>query len=416
MPPEVYYAVRDQCQEALRGLFKTVTTPIEGPAKTDHGDVDVLVAEERNADTADWHGLLDAIKTALGAEHAIYRPAGTSSHFVVPWPTDISDIPTSSPVDRQRYIQVDVRICTTTTYLRWVEFRHAHGDLWSTLGYSLRPVGLTADDEALWLRVPEIEASERLRARIRLTDDPAEVLSFLGMDPERYWKGPFDSVADMFEYVASYRWFCVHADDSENGAETRRQDEVDGETVPTLRSRDRRRLLSRPVFCAWLESFLPACRATGRFVRPREGPASHTADDHQYALLLRDHVRDEAFSRFGPEVAADYSARLKDWTLQRQRDDMWRQVIQDGIPDADSLDPQYRGCLISALKKIVLAGDSELGIVPDRPLQDDGIYDIDLVMEFVQSKWELVGKAAWERQLARARENMTRKAQAGAKK
>lgn len=42
MRPEAYRTIRDRCQKKLRELFVVVATPIEGPAKADHGDSELI--------------------------------------------------------------------------------------------------------------------------------------------------------------------------------------------------------------------------------------------------------------------------------------------------------------------------------------------------------------------------------------
>ena len=303
MPQAVYAQVRANCHAALRELFVYVATPIEGPAKLDYGDLDVLVAGERRSifpskpDDATTprtpRELMAAIKAALGAQYAIIDRTNTTANFAIPWPADLHSnqrasgyvllnsqqplISAKSEADhpdlRGWYVQVDVRICKDSDCLCWVSkcdvnkvqwsngsltnvwcvtqalFRHAHGDIWNLLGSTIRPFGLTIDEDALWLRIPEIEKADRKRARVMLTDDPVEVLHFLGMKVEGFWSEPFDSIDALFDYVTTYRLFFVWPET---------EDVVDGdgacvegtggeEGLKKLRSKDRRRMNGRPV-------------------------------------------------------------------------------------------------------------------------------------------------------------------------
>lgn len=262
MPSSVYREVRDRCHAALRKLFLCVATPIDGPAKKDYGDIDILVALEKRlvfpvatapvqaapdqvASPGRGDDMLALIREALGAERMIIERGGMAANLAIPWPEDLlaisgsdGDAPVATGTDitmtedcyvpkqqetqpqrqtesdqqeqQTRHIQVDVRICASVQQLQWALFKHAHGDLWNLVGSTIRPLGLTVDEEALWLRIPEIETFHRSRAKVLLTADPAAVLAFLGMSAEaKYWEEPFGSVEGLFDYVASCRWFWV---------------------------------------------------------------------------------------------------------------------------------------------------------------------------------------------------------------
>jgi len=138
MPPDVYRKVRDDCHAALRKVFTYVATPIEGPGKKDHGDIDVLVAGERRlsfpAEAQDTEprslpDLFAAIKGVLRVNHS--NTVGNAGNFAIPWPAEsdgLSAIPTGSAdveangeeTNRPRHIQVDVQICRDFDGLTWV--------------------------------------------------------------------------------------------------------------------------------------------------------------------------------------------------------------------------------------------------------------------------------------------------------
>lgn len=60
----------------------------------------------------------------------------------------------------------------------------------------------------MFLRIPEIEKYDRNKAMIFLTDEPARVLDFIGLSPERFFQ-KFRSQDEMFEYAAGCRMFWV---------------------------------------------------------------------------------------------------------------------------------------------------------------------------------------------------------------
>ncbi|KAJ2983431.1 hypothetical protein NUW58_g6248 [Xylaria curta] len=217
MPPDVYRAVRDRCQEKLRELFLVVATPIEGPAKTSFGDIDLFVAWRRDEvfpsarpPSEPHESTRDAIYRVLGATKCKIEEA---MMLAIPWPSDFaypneetkgqSD---SSPREnafegaqgsadniRPPCIQVDVHVCGTLDKLQFMLFKHAHGDLWNILGSTIRALGLTIDEKALYIRIPEIEETDKKKARVPLSTDPSEILSFLGLSVgSKEWEQPFD--------------------------------------------------------------------------------------------------------------------------------------------------------------------------------------------------------------------------------
>ncbi|KAJ8111554.1 hypothetical protein ONZ43_g5593 [Nemania bipapillata] len=227
MNPDVYRAVRDRCQEKLRGLFVVVASPIEGPAKTSFGDIDLFVAWERKdylpplepaSPGEPTETPMDAIYRVLGAIRCKSSNKNVAS-MAIPWPEDFpySDVETKTePLPetstnesvgernndegekqvsepKRPCIQVDLHICETLEYLQWMLFKHAHGDLWNLLGSMIRPFGLTIDEVALYVRIPEIEELDKKQAKVELSRDPVSILRFLGLDFGAEWEEPFAS-------------------------------------------------------------------------------------------------------------------------------------------------------------------------------------------------------------------------------
>jgi hypothetical protein len=385
MPPEVYKFMKERCQTVLRRYFLCTATPIEGPAKKDFGDIDILVCWPHPPLKSHLNSLphsrsqidhIPLIERALGAEKLIRQTK--MGNFAVPWPDDL--LPTPGEDEPRRFIQVDVRICSNLAELQWMLFKHAHGDIWNIIGATIRPYGLTADETALWLRVPEIETYNRKGSKILLTSDPSEVLSFLGMEVNGFWEEAFESLRDMYEYAASCRMFWVHQEDGTDG---------DG-VIATLKANDRRRRNTRPGFRLWMDEFLPACREQGRFLREQ---------------ITREQIRVEAVDRFA--VRDEYATRLDDFIRDRRRETVWNTVIKGFISELPEMDPLYRGCLLKGLRKIVMEGDTSYGIEPTTPLKNaDGIFVLENVWKFVSENHERVGQAGLDRHQQQYREKM----------
>jgi len=284
--------------------------------------------------------------------------------------------------------------------LRWllqILYKHAHGDLWNLLGSTIRPFGLTVDEEALWIRIPEIERFDRKKAKVCLSRDPVEILHFLGMKVEGYWAKPFKSVEALFDYATTCRLFYVR-ETPDNDAEAEGNDfgVVGGEEGRRkLRSNDRRRMKGRPVYRRWINEFIPQLRAEGKFIRQSSNTSIATA---------RAMVRDEAFARFFVEV--EYNKRLKEWQLKRDEEQM-KALIKDLVPS--TMDPQRRACLVSALRKIIMEEESSFGFSIPRLKDADGLYNTDAVRAFIREDMGDVARVAWAMQQQRALEAMQKK-------
>lgn len=131
-------------------------------------------------------------------------------NFAIPWPGQtILKVEDESLVEyevegrKKLYIQVDIHICPDYRTFRWEYFHNAHGDLWNILGSTIRRFGLTVNNNGMFIRIPDIEFHDKKKSMIFLTEEPAVILAFLGLDGSKWFKG-FDSREDMFEYAARY--------------------------------------------------------------------------------------------------------------------------------------------------------------------------------------------------------------------
>ncbi|KAI0965139.1 hypothetical protein F4678DRAFT_453528 [Xylaria arbuscula] len=429
MRREVYRAVCDRCQKVLRELFVAVATPIQGPAKTTFGDIDLFVAWSRN-DISPSSNTAPSGASPNARKEAVYRALGAICHksdnphtasMVIPWPKDfphpiaeatVSLIPKSSKDEvragekddkdaglssdytKEVGIQVDIHICETLDHLQWMLFKHAHGDLWNLLGSMIRRFGLTIDEVGLYLRIPEIEDIDKKKAKVLLSTDPEEILQFLGLRFDgKQWEEPFASENDVYEYAATCRLFWVKPEDGTAANDGDEEDDDieahggggDGVIAEKrkLKSNDRRRMTYRPVFKKWIEEYLPSCRASGRFAS---------------TPYTRDEVKHQAFAYF-PGVELIYATRLTTWRIERQRQTLWREVIKPAVPT--DLEAEKRSCCASALKKILLNGDASFdGIVAPSTLRacdgsGNGLFDEQAVRAWVVEMWPKVLETAW---------------------
>lgn len=347
----------------------------------------------------------EAVCRVLGAIKSKSENESTAT-LAIPWPKDFpyssNEAQTNGPESDQNdvkspakpkplCIQVDIHICATLEHLQWMLFKHAHGDLWNLLGTTIRPCGLTIDEVGLYVRIPEVEEFDKKKAKVLLSTEPAEILRFLGLRfDDKQWEEPFGSDEAVFEYAATCRLFWAKTKDASNdNGDEEKEKEGSGAAVGAdkrkLKSNDRRRMAFRPLFRKWVDEYLPACRASGRFAT---------------APPTRDEVREQAFAYFAG-TASTYAAQAREWRIGRQQATLWRDVIKPAVPES-GLDVNRRSCTTAALKKIILQGDEVGGIVAPPTLRcrdddddDDGLFDEAAVRLWVEANWRRVMDVAW---------------------
>lgn len=387
MPPAVYFYVRQRCLTILSQFYTNLCVPIEVPAKFSYGDIDILVCGPlRPCPT-----LIADIGLALGAARIITPPASAPNlpiHLALPWPTvdelpNLGDDPAldaaepdSLKTGQNRFIQLDLDPLPDYPAFRFQAFTNAHSGLLTLLGTPLRHAGLVLNDSSLCLRIPSIETG-RKRATVPLTADRDQILDFLSMDKDKYWK-MFESVEEMFKYTASCRFFTTKR--SETGAEGDEQAENE---LKKVRHRDRHNH-RRPVYVNWREEFVPRACETGSY--DRDVPS-------------RDEVRQEAFALW-PEARGAYEAKVKAFEIGKQQEEVGT-TIAAGVPvdvEALGLPLGTRGLAVKGLKKIIFDQDVSDGLTPEKPFRGpDGVWDVESVREFVRTNWKEVGRIGMER-------------------
>lgn len=400
MSQEVYEKALEQSQAILRKFYYKVASAIEGPGKTTYGDVDIVVAlplEDSSFSTREL--VTDRLEQALNAidkkflDHHIIT-------FAVPWPhvstvgasgvgTGVEALAESTNTASEKwYVQVDVHICKDKHEFDWELFHSAHGDLWNILGTMIRRFGLTVNNHALFLRIPEIEHFNRKKSMVFLTDDPAKILDFLGLDQEKWWKR-FSTPQEMFEYAATCRMFWVPdiVKDEEGGGivvidvegdvEVEKDQKSGTEGRKKLKHNERQRMAKRPIFQAWFDEFIPRCREEGKF-----GDVE----------LTREGIRAEVFEKFGVDVEEVYNTRLHDWRFAQHLVELVNNGIKGNIP-LEGVDGQMRSAAVKVLKDIIIKGELYNGSVPEAAKKDEnGFYDLEMVKRFVAENWMDAGR------------------------
>jgi hypothetical protein len=230
MPTPVYNSVKSRLLASLRRHFKYADSPIPGPAKIDHGDIDIFVCDafdEKSQDPA-------TLAKIVGAKQW-QRKGGGLVQLVVEWPeegtcnsmrpnAELEENPgnstasiasdgssnitslSSAPAAEKRYIQLDITILQSHSSFTWQVFLNSHSDLWPIIGSLLRRHGLTARPAGFYIHIPEILPHNRDKSLVKITEDPSLVLKYLELDEDTYWKGEFDTRDDLCAYVATVKF------------------------------------------------------------------------------------------------------------------------------------------------------------------------------------------------------------------
>lgn len=348
MPPEIYDQVRASTHALLRKYYTQVDSPIEAPGKETYGDVDILVSGplDPSFDPAITHVLtvMENIAKLLKAKKWI-RDGTPTANFAISWPRQ------ENGEDSEKYVQLDIHICHSDEVVQWQLFHMAHGDLWNILGSTIRRYGITVNNRGMFLRIPEIEALDRKKSMVFLTVHPSEILEFLGLKEEDWWK-PFKSREEMFEYAAGCRMFYVKeikSDGELEGDMIVEVGDIEGqeggeEGKRKLKHNDRQRMFKRPIFAEWIDEFIPKCREEGRFGNTK---------------ITREEIRGGAFEQFG--VKEEFEKKQKEWILIRHKDGLWREVIKGCVPE--DIEPSLRAASIRTLKKVIMEREPYNGVV-----------------------------------------------------
>ncbi|CAF9928104.1 MAG: hypothetical protein GOMPHAMPRED_004588 [Gomphillus americanus] len=249
MSSDLYYSLRDQYVGLLSQLFQYVASPMPGPGKTSHGDIDILVTAFHNESTT---------KVASFGSETLHNPAKEAivdllNPVGILHESETLNLALPHPELPNSYIQLDVHIVPTVRQWHWLLFTHSYGDAFNLICTSLHKLGLAGTDKGLFARDAEIEIHDGKKSRIFLTDDPTSVLTFLHLNPSDWLpapnsqtyspKQPFSSSTDLFHAISRMRYFSTNH-------------------FSRLRPSDRHRLGKRELYTTFMDTFLPAMLAT----------------------------------------------------------------------------------------------------------------------------------------------------------
>lgn len=386
MPTSVYHHVLQQVENKLSNHFIYVDHPEEAPGKTSHGDLDVLICHSKSQHPVSG----DFLARILGASAWKRTPGNSEIHLALPWPeqdldsdqASVRDLENTmqglrvsnnthtdeaSPmVQKQKYIQADIRVCSTHQTFQWYLFHHAHGDFWAVMGSTIRRFGLTISDKGLMVRIAEVESHNRQAARVKLTDDPTTILHFLGLDLDRFW-GSFANYEDIMDYAATCR-FHDPARWKDKAEPDRKGDMMDG--------RESRRVAKRPMFAYWIETYLPA------HVDDKPGRSSHMSRDD--VILDASTIPD-----IGQDFLARFTAQKEEWTKKLGQEKLWVD-IRNLLPEANC----HVGYVMKGMKREITQ-EEEPSVVAQDLARVRAAYQenkFDFVLDWARQNWEAVGQ------------------------
>ncbi|KAG8876703.1 hypothetical protein FRB97_003998 [Tulasnella sp. 331] len=295
LPHNLYHTLRTQCQSALEGLYTKVKSPPVGPSKRDHGDIDFLVAGPKHSPSA------ETILKALGATTYLHTSGSSTTHFAIPLPDG-------------NHAQVDLHVCPDNSF-HWELFMQSYGDLLQILGVLNRPLGLTADNRGLYIRIPEIEPSNKKKAMVSLTADANVAMRFLGLDVLKYSNG-FSTNEQVFEWCMAGRFYGPVV-----------ASKVNNET-----HNDRVRYRKREMFTACMKEWLPA----------------HPEVWSGRKLWTREEVLAEALEYF-PDARHIYHQAMSEYNQE-----LWEVSVLKAVREAVPLTVEYKaGDVMRGLKRFV---------------------------------------------------------------
>jgi hypothetical protein len=342
-----YEALRHKCISILESqrFYEHVISPPEAPSKADHGDIDLLVSVPLRQFTA------DEVSLALGAVQR--TKTGLTTSFCVPL-----SVAHGIPDSEKLFAQVDIHICRDG-YLDWELFTKSYGDMLQVLGMLQRPLGLTANDRGLHLRIPEIETRNRKAAMVYLTHEPAKMLRFLGLDVQKYVAG-FSTNEEIFEWIVGGRFFgraVLIREGNENAG-------------------DRARFTKRKMFSECMNEWIPAHNHI--FTSKRD--------------WTREEVLQDALRWFGDGVRQEYANKMVEHELVDREDGLLAR-IRDAIP----VENEKLGLVMKGLKRWVVLDNGHARLselehldIGDRPRWTSRVQisEQEGVVNFVQAHWE----------------------------
>ncbi|KAK2740110.1 hypothetical protein FQN57_006225 [Myotisia sp. PD_48] len=274
-----YVRTRAFCISKLQQAFKEVITPPEAPGKLDFGDIDFLT--QAFLPKYEWKDVGQLLQARRSSKN------GDTCSFAVAIPPSTPNDDSKNDDNSETYAQVDIHICHPG-FLEWECLLDSYGDMWQIVGKFLRPLGFTATDKGLHLRIEEIEPWDRTFSMVYLSHNVTDVLRFLGLDFDHFNRG-FETVEELYGWCAGGKYFHLDA-------------------INTTTSNDRQRMRKRPMFRNFIDIWAVQ--------------NSHIWRDK--VLPQRSEVARDALVHFGKQT--EYDEKITVWGLAKEEEKLWGEV------------------------------------------------------------------------------------------
>lgn len=288
---------------------KTVSVLVEAPEKKDYGDLDFIVDSDEHVDWID-------LARKVGAAGVICMSSGKHQRCSIGVPKDGSTnprdtvvykhVPSNNPKKAQPsttmttkdYAQIDIEIVPPEDF-QWHTFYCSYGDLGGLLGNIVRNLGFTVSDRGLVLRLKELDDAKALKlgqvadrdGMLCLSNSPDRIMTFLGMSPEKYWRG-FSDVESLYEWVAECRLISMKLIRNKRNT-----------------SRDRQRETKRSLYFNFFDEWLPKKYGMDGDEADGDDQAKDSKSQESSAeevnALDREQLRDEAIKFFEKKAEFD---------------------------------------------------------------------------------------------------------------
>lgn len=159
--------------------------------KTDFGDIDLIVIDERSFEERKYNNISPLIKIQENLDK-----------FGINEDLFINNNPYGSILYESKY-QVDFIVAQP----EWAEYNRnylSYNDLGNLLGRTVKRFNITHGHDGLYYDYYSEDKSHR--HRFLLTYDYNAILRILGLDKEQFYKG-FDTYKEMFDFVQSSKYF-----------------------------------------------------------------------------------------------------------------------------------------------------------------------------------------------------------------
>ncbi|RKF53895.1 hypothetical protein GcM3_214008 [Golovinomyces cichoracearum] len=386
----LYKDILSKTVDLLHNHYTHVASPIEAPGKETYGDLDIIVCKPLEASLDESQNsreeLALKLKGILNAKAYIVNKGDAIVNFAIPLSHRPRTESKKNKPEEEIFVQVDIKLCLTCQDFDYSYFHSSHGDLWIILSLIIKPYGLWVNNRGMYLRIASIELQDQKKSLVFLSSNPAVVLEFIGLDQKKWWK-EMDSRDDIFNYAASCRMFNI--DDAEKMPEfisASYHPDDEGCEQKKLKHQIRRRYVTRPLFRAWVDDFIPKCRSKRLYSRLNPP-------------LTRHQIKQEAFAKFN--VKKEFEEKEREWAIAKNDEEVWKNGIK-GMVSNEGVDPAIRAAGLRVLKEIIVEGKACMDdSVPNEVQRDEnGFHDLENVKRWVLNNWLRAGEFGFQRQLA----------------